>query len=111
MAHDASSQRCEVVPAFEDADDTPGAMLLRDGDESARDLVEPIVAQLDLRERVVLMRIKSGGEEQHLGPKLVELGHDALVDRAKVVVVIRPRIERKIHREPAAGADADLPRE
>src|SRR6476469_5335163 len=40
MPYNASAQRCQVVPAFQDADDSAGAVLIRDGHQAARDLLE-----------------------------------------------------------------------
>jgi len=84
-------------------------MPVRDADEPSRHLLEALLAEVDLRQRIFAMGIEAGGDQKHFRVELVELRDDARVEGFEIFRVAGAWIERDVEREPAANVIADFP--
>ncbi len=82
MGGGARRERVEIVAALERRDDAPVAMPRGAGGQPLGDPGEIGIRQQQLGERVGAMRVEAGGDQDEIGPKILERGQDDLVESA-----------------------------
>src|SRR5262249_28869498 len=96
MGGSARAQRFEIVAALERGDETALAMPRRTGGELLGDPCVIALDQHELRQGVGTMRVESGGNQEEMGPKIVERRQDDLVEGAAELARAGARPERHI---------------
>src|SRR5581483_823891 len=90
---DEPRQRLELVAALEHRRD---AVAHRPA--AARELAEAVLADAHVRERILLVRVEAGGDEEELRLEGRDGGLDDARERLRVLLVAGPRGERHVDR-------------
>jgi len=95
-------QAYKIITALKQADDPVIAPALRDTHDLACGPVEIIGGQIDLGERITVMRVKPGRYDDQVGTHVIELGKDTGAEGFPEMVASGPGRERRV--EDVAGA-------
>ena len=93
MPNHTSTESTEVVSAFQRADHATPAMFIRHGGQSAGHRFKTRFAQIHVGQWIILMRIETGGDQQHFWTKRTERRHDGLIDRCEILIIPARRLE------------------
>lgn len=111
VLNDTSSEGAKVVAPLKNTDDFPLAVPICDRDEPTGHLPKTILAQFNLRQRILAMGIEAGGDQKKLRREFIQSRHDGAVEGRKILGISRVRIERNVKRKPLAPSRPLLPRE
>src|SRR5688572_11650821 len=104
------SQRGQIVSAFGDGDQAAVATLVGHRGNRRREMAEVRTREAHASERVVLVRIEAGGDQNELRPELLQYRQRELPVDQLIVRVGRADAERKVDGEAGARTGTDVPR-
>ena len=96
MGGDRIAQRLQIVAAFEQRDDAAAGAGVGDVHQLFRRPGEVLFGEVEIGERVAVMRVEARGNDHELGSVFIEPRQDAVLESGLELVAVVARAQRRI---------------